>query len=226
MIMVITPVHMTHEQHTTGEISLVYMAHTLGMFGFAAVTGWLIDRLGMRVMMIYGALLLIASSIMAPVATNVLTLSIALFILGLGWNFCYVAGSTLLSGQLHYGERGRVQGTNDMLVAMASGTGSSGNRRNFCQHSHDRRRRDRAGHYADLLGGLKLAGSTPTGRRTWITLMAGIITTLSVQKTNKSRVNIFLDGKFAFGLTLIQAAALKKRPVTHRCRHRRSAERR
>ena len=49
---------------------------------------------------------------------------LALFLLGLGWNFCFVAGSTLLGSQLHASERGRVQGTNDMLVALASGTGS------------------------------------------------------------------------------------------------------
>ncbi|MBP8293176.1 MAG: MFS transporter [Caldilineaceae bacterium] len=124
LIMVITPVHMSHSAHTTGEISLVIMAHTLGMFGLAPLTGWLIERLGARPMMAYGALLLIISSVMAPWAASVLTLAIALFVLGLGWNFCFVAGSTLLGSQLHASERGRVQGTNDMLVALASGTGS------------------------------------------------------------------------------------------------------
>jgi YVTN family beta-propeller protein len=47
-----------------------------------------------------------------------------LFVLGLGWNFCFVAGSTLLSNQLHYDERGRVQGTNELLISLASGAGS------------------------------------------------------------------------------------------------------
>ena len=124
MIMVITPVHMHGFDHTTGEISLVITAHTLGMFGLATVTGRLIERLGNRPMIAYGAGLLALSSVMAPVAANVLTLAIALFILGLGWNFCFVAGSTLLANQLHYGERGRVQGINELLVALASGTGS------------------------------------------------------------------------------------------------------
>lgn len=124
MIMVITPVHMHDLNHGTGEISLVITAHTLGMFGLATVTGWLIDRLGIMPMIAYGALLLAISSVMAPAAANVLTLAIALFILGLGWNFCFVAGSTLLANQLHYGERGRVQGTNELLIALASGTGS------------------------------------------------------------------------------------------------------
>ena len=124
MIMVITPVHMHEHSHTTGEISLVITAHTLGMFGFATVTGRLIGRLGNRPMIAYGAGLLALASVLAPMANNVLTLAIALFILGLGWNFCFVAGSSLLSNQLHYGERGRVQGTNELLVALASGSGS------------------------------------------------------------------------------------------------------
>jgi MFS family permease len=124
LIMVITPVHMHHLNHTTGEISLVFTAHTLGMFGFAWATGWLIDRLGSLPMIAYGAGLLIVASLLAPVAGTVLTLAVALFVLGLGWNFCFVAGSTLLSNQLHYDERGRVQGTNELFVSLASGAGS------------------------------------------------------------------------------------------------------
>jgi MFS family permease len=124
LIMVITPVHMHHLQHSTGEISVVFTAHTLGMFGLAAVTGRLIDRLGSGPMIAYGAGLLVLASLLAPAAANVLTLAVALFVLGLGWNFCFVAGSALLANQLHAGERGRVQGTNELLIALASGAGS------------------------------------------------------------------------------------------------------
>ena len=124
LIMVITPVHMHHENHTNSEISFVFMAHTLGMFGFAFLTGWLIGQLGARPMIAFGAAVLVISSIMAAVAANMLTLTLALFLLGLGWSFCFVAGSALLTSALHPGERGRIQGANDMLVALASGTGS------------------------------------------------------------------------------------------------------
>ena len=124
LIMVITPVYMHHANHTNGEISFVFMAHTFGMFGFAFLTGWLISQLGARPMIAFGAAVLVISSIMAAVAANMLTLTIALFLLGLGWSFCFVAGSALLSSALHPAERGRIQGANDMLVALASGTGS------------------------------------------------------------------------------------------------------
>ena len=124
LIMVITPVHMHHENHSNGDISLVFMAHTLGMFGFAFATGWLIGKLGARPMIAFGAALLALSSVLSALAGNLLSLSIALFVLGLGWSFCFVAGSALLTSALHPVERGRIQGANDMLVAVASGMGS------------------------------------------------------------------------------------------------------
>lgn len=126
LIMVITPVHMHHQNHTNADVSLVFMAHTIGMFGFAAVNGWLIDRLGIYPMIAFGAALLLISSVMAAIAANLVALALALFLLGLGWNFCFVAGSTLLTSALHPRERGRAQGANDMLVALSSGTGSLG----------------------------------------------------------------------------------------------------
>jgi MFS family permease len=51
-------------------------------------------------------------------------LGVALFLLGLGWNFCFVGGSTLLADQLSPLERARTQGFNDLLVGLASAAGS------------------------------------------------------------------------------------------------------
>jgi MFS family permease len=45
-------------------------------------------------------------------------------LLGLGWNLCYVAGSTLLADRLTAGERGRAQGFNDFLIGAVSAGGS------------------------------------------------------------------------------------------------------
>ena len=123
LIMVITPLHMHHNEHTESSISFVIMAHTLGMFGLSGLTGWLIDRYGRIPLIIGGALILIASSMLAPVASSVVMLAFALFLLGLGWNFCFVAGSSLLSDSLKSSERGKAQGTSDMMVALSAGLG-------------------------------------------------------------------------------------------------------
>jgi MFS family permease len=124
LIMVITPLHMNNYEHTTRAISLVIMAHTMGMFGLSWLTGWLIDQLGERAMIVFGAVVLLLSSIMTPLFTSVIGLAVALFLLGLGWNFCYIAGSSLLSQTLSAAERGRAQGAGEVLVAVSSGAGS------------------------------------------------------------------------------------------------------
>ena len=123
-IMVITPLYMDKTNYTTDDIGWVLMAHTLGMFGLAGVTGWLIDRFGAYVIILVGGLVLVVSAVLTPLAGSLLTLSTALFLLGLGWNFCFVAGSSLLSAALQPAERGRVQGASETLVSLASGTGS------------------------------------------------------------------------------------------------------
>jgi MFS family permease len=126
VLMVMTPVHMDHNHHGTGEISFVIAMHTLGMFGLSPLTGYLIDRFGRIPMLMVGAATLIASALLAPLSTEVPILALALFLLGLGWNFGYVAGSTLLSDALQGEERARVQGINDSLVFFVAGFGSLG----------------------------------------------------------------------------------------------------
>ncbi len=75
-------------------------------------------------MLLLGAAILIASALLAPVSTNEIVLAVALFLLGLGWNFGFVAGSSLLADALHSAERVRVQGINDTLVFLLAGFGS------------------------------------------------------------------------------------------------------
>jgi MFS family permease len=123
-LMVITPLYMYHHNHDNGAVSLVIAAHTLGMFGLSTVTGQLIDRFGRVPMMIGGALLLVAAALVSPLSTSVPVLMLGLFLLGLGWNFGYIAGSSLLGDALQGEERAKMQGTNDMLVAGAAAVGS------------------------------------------------------------------------------------------------------
>jgi MFS family permease len=77
-------------------------------------------------MIVVGALTLSASAVLAPLSANEYVLAAALFLLGLGWNFCFVAGSSLLSDALQGAERARVQGINDSLVFFVAGIGSLG----------------------------------------------------------------------------------------------------
>lgn|SRR5574341_63204 len=126
VVMTITPVHMDGHQHPIGAISVVLMAHTLGMFGLSFVTGWLVDRFGRARMILAGALVSALACVLAPVSTDLLWLAVALFLLGLGWNFAYIGGSSLLDDTLGASEKGRIQGTVDAISKVASGVGSLG----------------------------------------------------------------------------------------------------
>ena len=123
-LMVITPLHMSHHDHSTSAISTVIMAHTLGMFGFSWLTGWLIDRWGRLNMILVGGGILLVSCIVAPLSLHVPILGLALFLLGLGWNFGFVAGSSLLSDALAARERGRAQGLSEAIVGITAGGAS------------------------------------------------------------------------------------------------------
>ncbi len=76
--------------------------------------------------MILGSAVMIVSCIMAAPSINLLPLAVALFLLGLGWNFAYVAGSTLLVDQLSPGERSKSQGFNDLVLNLSSGVSQIG----------------------------------------------------------------------------------------------------
>jgi MFS family permease len=119
-VMVITSLHMEDHQHARSDIYSVISAHTFGMFFFSVISGRLADKWGRGMVILIGASTLLLACIMAPISPNVLPLAISLFLLGLGWNFCFVGGSALLADQLSPLERSRTQGTSDLLVGLAS----------------------------------------------------------------------------------------------------------
>ena len=119
-IMVITSLHMEDHMHSRADIYTVISGHTFGMFAPSLVSGWLLDKWGRGRMILIGSSTLLLACIAAPLSPDVVPLGIALFLLGVGWNFCFVGGSTLLSDQLSPVERSRTQGASDMLVGLAS----------------------------------------------------------------------------------------------------------
>lgn len=126
MLMVITSLHMRNHDHPLTSISFVISSHVVGMYAFSVISGRLADRWGRGPVIMIGAATLILATLIAPLSPQVGPLMVALFLLGLGWNFCYVAGSTLLADQLSPAERARTQGFNDLLIGLGSAVGSLG----------------------------------------------------------------------------------------------------
>jgi len=126
MVMVITSLHMKDLGYPLSAIAVVISAHTIGMFAFSIFSGRLADRIGREPVIILGSIILIIAGLSAGLSTDILPIAIALFLLGLGWNLCYVGGSTLLTDQLSTAEQPRMQGVNDLFVGLASALGSLG----------------------------------------------------------------------------------------------------
>lgn len=124
VVMTITPLQMTDHNQSLDAVSLVIAAHIVGMYGLSVFTGRLADYFGRDKIIMAGACILSIACLVAPMANSTVLLAGALFLLGLGWNFCYVSGSSLLADALRPGERGRIQGTNDLVVGLTSAAGS------------------------------------------------------------------------------------------------------
>ncbi len=129
LLMSVTPLAMVACNHAFSDAATVIQWHVLGMFAPAFFTGHLIRRFGVLQIMLTGAVLLAACVAVAVSGITVAHFWIALTLLGLGWNFCYVAGSTLLAEAHTLVEQAKAQGMNDFLVFAAAGLASffSGN---------------------------------------------------------------------------------------------------
>jgi MFS family permease len=125
LIMTATPLSM----HVFGGHSLeatagVIRAHVLGMYVPSLFSGFLIARLGVSRLMLVGALALLATSVIGLQGQTVLHYWWALSLLGVGWNFLYVGGTTMLTYTYTPGERFRAQAVNEFLVFGTSATAS------------------------------------------------------------------------------------------------------
>jgi len=122
LIMVQTPLHLLTVGEGLGAIGNIMMAHTLGMFAIAPLTGHLVARFGTRRIIFVGACILMISCALAfigakPEGTKLLLP--ALLLLGVGWNFSFVAGSTQVMNGLSFSERLTIQGVGDTITRLA-----------------------------------------------------------------------------------------------------------
>ena len=125
-VMVMTPLQMHHGGANLQIIGIVVSAHVLGMFALAPLVGWAADRFGRAAVMLAGAVILFVALGLSGTAPAGASWQIGwgLFLLGLGWSFCAVAASTLLSESAPLDARTDVQGAADLIMGVvAAGAG-------------------------------------------------------------------------------------------------------
>ena len=116
LAMTATPLAMTEHQHGLPAAATVIQAHVLGMFLPSFFTGGLIARFGALRIMLAGAALMFAHVALSLSGTGLPSFASSLFVLGVGWNFLFIGGTTLLTSTYRPEERGRAQAANDLLI--------------------------------------------------------------------------------------------------------------
>ena len=120
LLMTATPLAMDHHGMAFGATAVVIQWHIVGMFAPSFFTGTLIHRFGVLKMMFIGAVLLAGCALVALSGQLYGHFFIGLVLLGVGWNFLYIGGTTLLTEVYLPAEKGVVQGINEFMVFSAT----------------------------------------------------------------------------------------------------------
>jgi MFS family permease len=108
-----------------GDSATVIQAHIIGMFLPSFFTGHLISRFGVLKIIAFGGLIELGCAIVNLAGVNFANFLIANVLVGIGWNFAYVGGSTLLTTTYTPAERAKVQASHDFTVYAATATAAA-----------------------------------------------------------------------------------------------------
>jgi predicted MFS family arabinose efflux permease len=125
LVMTATPLSMhVNDGYSLAITAGVIQAHVLSMYVPSLFTGFLIEKIGVQRLMFVGALILLATSVVGLQGHTMLHYWWALVLLGLGWNFLYIGGTTMLTYTYSMSERFSAQAVNEFLVFGSSATAS------------------------------------------------------------------------------------------------------
>ena len=116
LVMTATPLAMHQHAHVFADTAFVIEWHLLGMFAPSFFTGHLIRRFGVLNVMLAGVVLNIGCVAVNLAGTEVAHFWAALTLLGVGWNFLFIGGTTLLTETYTESEKAKAQALNDFLV--------------------------------------------------------------------------------------------------------------
>jgi len=116
-LMTATPISMHHIQgHSLQETKWVIQSHIAAMYIPSLFTPWLVKYLKLKGLMLIGTLIYTIVAFIALSGHDVMHYWWALILLGIGWNFLFLVGTSLLPQSYHSSERHKVQATNDFVL--------------------------------------------------------------------------------------------------------------
>ena len=124
LLMAATPLAMKMCSHPYGAAMLVIEWHIIAMFAPAFGTGWLIARFGSLPVMFAGLVLNVIAIAIAISSITVTAFWSSMVLVGVGWCFLFVGGTTLLTDAYAPAEKAKTQGMNDLLIYLTMGTTS------------------------------------------------------------------------------------------------------
>lgn len=124
LLMAATPLAMQMCNHPYNAAMLVIEWHIIAMFAPAFGTGWVISRIGVLPVMFLGVVLKLAAIAIAVSSVTVTAFWLSMVLIGVGWCFLFVGGTTLLTETYRPAEKAKTQGFNDLLIYATMGATS------------------------------------------------------------------------------------------------------
>ena len=115
LVMTAAPLAAVACHHSIDDGANIIQWHLVGMYAPSLFAGYLIRKFGLPSILFAGMVLSAACSVVAVASVTLVAFYVALFCLGVGWNFMCVGGTTLLAQSYRPAERARVQGTAEMI---------------------------------------------------------------------------------------------------------------
>ncbi len=107
------------------DSATVIQFHVVAMFLPSFFTGTLINRFGVLPIILAGGVIMLGCAIVNLMGVGFINFLVANVLVGLGWNFAYVGGSTLLTSTYRASERAKVQASHDFTVYAATATAAA-----------------------------------------------------------------------------------------------------
>ena len=124
-VMTATPLSMhVHDGFALEDTARVIQWHVLGMYVPSLVSGFLIERFGVIKLMALGVIGLLGACMVGLQGHSYMHYWYALVLLGIGWNFLYVGGTSLVTRTYRLEERFRAQAVNEFCVFGTSASAS------------------------------------------------------------------------------------------------------